>query len=157
MFTFLLVLLIIDSIILMAAILFQSGKGGGLAASFGGVSSSSDSLLGTRQAGNLLTKASWWCGGIFLFLSFVLSLASTRQRAPKSVLDQIAQPTAPAPPPPPPRAPLERWSRIKSPHQRARPPAAPARGTRAAPGVNPTPAPPAPTGTAPAAPAPKKP
>ena len=97
MFTFLLVLLIIDSIVLIAAVLLQAGKGNGLAASFGGVSSSADSLLGTRQAGNLLTKASWWGGGIFLFLSFVLSLASTRQRAPKSVLDQaFTQPPAAA-------------------------------------------------------------
>src|SRR4051812_14100965 len=51
MYTFLLVLLIIDSIVLVSAILLQSGKGDGLSASFGGVSSSSDSLLGTRQAG----------------------------------------------------------------------------------------------------------
>jgi preprotein translocase subunit SecG len=102
MFTFLLTLLIIDSIVLIAAILLQSGKGNGLAASFGGVSSSADSLLGTRQAGNLLTKTSWWGGGIFLFLSLVLSLASSRQRAPKSVLDQAFQTpaaaTAPAAP-----------------------------------------------------------
>jgi preprotein translocase subunit SecG len=97
MFTFLLVLLIIDSVVLIAAVLLQSGKGNGLAASFGGVSSSADSLLGTRQAGNLLTKTSWWGGAIFLFLAFVLSLASTRQRAPKSVLDQaFSQPPAPA-------------------------------------------------------------
>jgi preprotein translocase subunit SecG len=97
MFTFLLVLLVIDSLVLIAAILLQSGKGNGLAASFGGVSSSADSLLGTRQAGNLLTKTSWWGGAIFLFLAFVLSLASTRQRAPKSVLDQaFSQPPAPA-------------------------------------------------------------
>src|SRR5476649_2831970 len=96
MFTFLLVLLVIDSIVLVAAILLQSGKGSGLAASFGGVSSSADSLLGTRQAGNFLTKTSWWGGGIFLFLAFVLSLASARQRAPKSVLDQaFTQPPAP--------------------------------------------------------------
>ena len=96
MFTFLLVLLVIDSVVLIAAILLQSGKGNGLAASFGGVSSSADSLLGTRQAGNLLTRASWWGGGVFLFLAFILSLASTRQRAPKSVLDQaFTQPSAP--------------------------------------------------------------
>ena len=100
MFTFLLVLLVIDSLVLIAAILLQSGKGNGLAASFGGVSSSADSLLGTRQAGNLLTRTSWWGGAIFLFLAFVLSLASTRQRAPKSVLDQAFTPapaSAPAP------------------------------------------------------------
>src|SRR6186713_3208680 len=98
MFTFLLVLLIIDSLVLVAAILLQAGKGNGLAATFGGVSSSADSLLGTRQAGNLLTKASWWGGGLFLFLSLVLSIASTQRRAPKSVLDQaFTQPATPAP------------------------------------------------------------
>ena len=137
MFSFLLVLLIIDSIVLIAAVLLQSGKGNGLAASFGGVSSSADSLLGTRQAGNLLTRASWWGGGLFLFLAFVLSLASTRQRAPKSVLDQaFSQPPAPAGAP------------------------AAKQGTPAAGGVNLTPATPAattPASTAPAAPpAPKK-
>ena len=94
MFTFLLTLLIIDSFVLIAAILLQAGKGNGLAASFGGVSSSADSLLGTRQAGNLLTKTSWGGGAIFLTLSFMLSIASSRQRAPKSVLDQAF--TAPA-------------------------------------------------------------
>ena len=105
MFTFLLVLLVIDSVVLIAAILLQSGKGSGLAASFGGVSSSADSLLGTRAAGNLLTRTSWWGGVIFLFLSFVLSLASSRQRAPKSVLDQaFTQPTAPATAPATPNA-----------------------------------------------------
>ncbi len=138
MFTFLLILLVIDSLVLIAAILMQSGKGGGLAASFGGVSSSADSLLGTRQAGNLLTRLGWWGGAIFLFLSYVLSLASTRQRAPKSVLDQAftqpAVPTAPATTPAGQGAP------------------------NATPGVNLTPAAPTttpPAGTAPAAPAPK--
>ena len=60
LYTFLVILLILDSIVLVAAILLQSGKGGGLAASFGGATSAADSLIGTRQAGNLLTKASWW-------------------------------------------------------------------------------------------------
>ena len=99
MYTFLLVLLILDSLVLIAAILLQSGKGTGLSASFGGVSSSADSLLGTRQAGNLLTKTSWWGGGLFLLLALVLSVASTQRRTPKSVLDQaFTQPAAPAAP-----------------------------------------------------------
>lgn len=98
MYTFLLVLLIIDSFVLIAAILLQAGKGGGMAASFGGASSSSDAFIGTRQAGNLLTKASWTCGGIFLGLAFVLSLMSTRGRTPRSVLDQgLATPAPSAP------------------------------------------------------------
>ena len=100
MYTFLLVLLIIDALVLGAAILLQSGKGGGLAANFGGASSSADSVIGTRQAGNLLTQASWWCGGIFLGLAFILQLMSTRTVAPTSVLDQLgksAPASAPAP------------------------------------------------------------
>lgn len=98
MYTFLIIVLIIDSIVLGTAILLQAGKGGGLAASFGGAGTSGD-FLGIRQAGNLLTRASWWCGGIFIALSFVLALMSTRSRAPRSILDQQFTPapaTAPA-------------------------------------------------------------
>jgi len=94
MYTFLLILLIIDALVLATAVLLQAGKGGGLAASFGGASSSSDAFLGTRQAGNILTKASWWCGGIFIFLAFVLQLMSNRSVAPTSILDQALSPAA---------------------------------------------------------------
>src|SRR5687768_3218546 len=100
MYTFLLVLLILVSLVLIAAVLMQSGKGGGLAASFGGASSSTNAFIGTRQAGNLLTRVSWWGGGIFLGLAFVLQILSTRAQAPTSVLDQTAPaptPVAPAP------------------------------------------------------------
>lgn len=99
-YNLLLVLLVIDSIVLVAAILMQSGKGTGLAASFGGASSSPDAFIGIRQAGNLLTKLSWWGGGIFLFLAFVLQLMSTHVNQPRSVLEKtLATPatTAPAP------------------------------------------------------------
>jgi preprotein translocase subunit SecG len=93
-FNLLLTLLILDAIVLVAAILLQSGKGGGIAANFGG-QGSSDQFIGIRQAGTLLTKASWWCGGIFMGLAFVLQLMSTHQRAPKSVLEKsLAAPTA---------------------------------------------------------------
>ena len=94
MYTFLLTLLILDAIVLAIAVLLQSGKGGGLAASFGGASSSSDSVIGTRQAGNLLTKASWWCGGVFLGLACMLQIMSSRGSAPTSVLDKLAAPAA---------------------------------------------------------------
>ena len=98
LYNILLGLLLLDSLILVAAILLQSGKGGGLAASFGGATSATDAFIGTRQAGNLLTKASWICGGAFIMLAFVLQIASTRNRVPKSVLDQpFAPATAPAP------------------------------------------------------------
>ena len=98
--TILVVLLAIDSVLLVAAVLLQAGKGGGLSASFGGASSSADAIMGTRQAGNLLTKLTWWTGGIFVGLAFVLSLTSSKRAAPRSILDQTFSappaPTAPA-------------------------------------------------------------
>jgi preprotein translocase subunit SecG len=90
-------ILILDSFVLVAAILLQSGKGQGMAASFGGVSSSPDAFIGTRQAGNLLTKIAWWSGGIFLAIAFVLQIASARATTPKSVLDQALTPAPQAP------------------------------------------------------------
>ena len=98
MYTFLVVLLILASVLLICAILLQSGKGGGLAATFGGVGTSPDSFFGTRQMGNVLTKASWYLGGGFLLLGFVLSLMSSRAVTSRSVLDQPAgaQTTTPA-------------------------------------------------------------
>lgn len=99
MYTFLLVILIIVSLAVMVAILLQAGKGGGLAASFGGATTAADSLIGSRQAGNLLTKVSWYGGGLFLFISFILGLMSNRTRVPRSVLDQpfSSAPAVPAP------------------------------------------------------------
>ena len=73
-YNILLVILVLDAVLLIVAILLQAGKGGGLAASFGGASSSPDAFVGIRQAGTILTKATWWCGGIFLALSLLLSL-----------------------------------------------------------------------------------
>jgi len=101
LYTFLLTLLVIDCVILMGAVLLQAGKGTGLAANFGGASSSPDAFIGIRQAGNLLTKTSWWAGGIFLGLSFVLQMMSTHTSAPRSVLEKGlgTQPTNAAPPP----------------------------------------------------------
>jgi preprotein translocase subunit SecG len=101
MYTFLLSLLILDALVLVAAVLLQSGKGGGLAASFGGASSTAEALIGTRQAGNLLTRVTWSSAGVFLGLAFVLQILGTRSRAPRSVLDQpfSAAPAAPVAPP----------------------------------------------------------
>ncbi len=104
MYTFLLVLLILDSLVLVASVLMQAAKGGGLAASFGGVSTAADSFIGTRQAGNVLTKISWWAGGLFLGLAFVMQLMSTRGRTPTSILDRGLSTTPPAQTAPPPQS-----------------------------------------------------
>jgi len=98
LYNILLVVLVIDALVLIAAILLQSGKGSGLAANFGGASSSPDAFIGIRQAGTLLTSATWWCAGIFLALAFILQVMSTRAQVPKSVLeDTFGQPAPTAP------------------------------------------------------------
>jgi preprotein translocase subunit SecG len=151
--TSLLVVLILDSFMLVAAILLQSGKGTGMAASFGGVSSSPDAFIGTRQAGNLLTKISWWSGGLFLCIAFVLQIASAHTRAPKSVLDQAVTPapaSVPAPSTAAPALPFQNAPPAAAPGNPATPApiATPSRGP-AAPGGRATPRSAAPGATAP--------
>jgi preprotein translocase subunit SecG len=71
MFAFLVALLVLDGLLLSVVVLLQAGQGGGLASLGGG---GTDTVLGNRQAVTILTKLSWWCGGIFLLLALVLSL-----------------------------------------------------------------------------------
>ena len=98
MYTFILILLILDALVITGAILLQAAKGGGLASSFGGATTASDAFIGTRQASNFLSRISWWGGGAFLLLSFVLQLMNAGSRVPKSVLDQpVGQSPATAP------------------------------------------------------------
>ena len=82
MYTFLVVLISLIAVLLCVVVLLQSGKGGGLAAAFGGASSSMDSFIGGRQAATLLTRLSWIGGGVFLFLSLVLAVLSSRAGSP---------------------------------------------------------------------------
>ena len=96
MFSFLVVLLILDSLLLVVIVLLQSGKGGGLAALGGGAST--DSFFGGRQAVTILTKMSWWCGGIFLGISLILAGLSARSGVPTSVLDEGLGPPIPVAP-----------------------------------------------------------
>ena len=96
MYAFLLVLLILDALLLSTVVLLQAGQGGGLA-TLGGAGT--ESVLGGRQAVTILTKLSWWCGGIFLALSLLLSVmhrgAATNDL--QQQLRQSAPPTSQAP------------------------------------------------------------
>lgn len=102
MYTVFLIVLVLVAVAMMTAILLQAGTGGGLAAMGGGAST--DSFLGGRQAATILTKSTWWLGGIFLALSLLLAGMSTRTSVPRSVLD--SEPVAPVPIVPPTQLPL---------------------------------------------------
>jgi preprotein translocase subunit SecG len=136
MFAFLLTLLILDALLLSVVVLLQAGQGGGLASLGGG---GTDTVLGGRQAVTILTKLSWWCGGIFLVLSLILSFVP--RGATSSGLQERLRSATPAEPSQP--APLP----LGNPTQ----PQTPAAG---APPAN-TPAQPAPSAQTPA-PQPKK-
>jgi len=95
-FKLLLVLMVLDALILIPVVLLQSGKGGGLAAMGG--SAGADTLFGSRQATTILTKATWWTGGIFVVLAFALSMMSSRPAITESTLRRELQKNAPAAP-----------------------------------------------------------
>jgi preprotein translocase subunit SecG len=63
-----------------------------LAASFGGSASSAESVIGTRQAGNLLTRGELVGRRHLHRTVLVLSLASGRARRAGSVLDRAFTP-----------------------------------------------------------------
>ena len=98
MYGILLAALVLDGIFMTVVILLQSGKGGGLAA-VGGGSAMTEGLLGGRQATTVLTRATWISGTIFMVLALVLSIMSSRARAPQSVIQVQAPSAAPAPAP----------------------------------------------------------
>src|SRR5947208_11640432 len=83
MYSFLLILLTLDALILTTAVLLQAGQVGGLASLGGGAGT--EQFMGGRQATTLLTKITWWCAGIFLFLSLILAVLSGPRPAPPPV------------------------------------------------------------------------
>lgn len=99
MYGFLLAVLVLDGLFLSVVILLQAGKGGGLAAVGGSGGTMADGVLGGRQATTVLTRATWTAGTIFMVLALVLSIMSSRARAPSSVIevDAPAETTAPQP------------------------------------------------------------
>ena len=114
---------------LMFVVLLQQGKGSGMGAAFGG--GATQQVFGGRGAGNLLTRATAICAGIFMLTSVTLAYVSssgdrelkariveeqrkgkgnegTRVKTPKAKPAGAAGPVeAPAPGAPPAEAPAE--------------------------------------------------
>ncbi len=99
LYALLLIILMLDGLLLGLVVLLQSGKGGGLAA-VGGGAAMTEGILGGRQATTFLTRTTWITGTIFLVLSLVLSILSSRSAQPESILrDVVPETSAPAPVP----------------------------------------------------------
>jgi len=77
--TFIDIIHVFVCLVLMLVVLLQQGKGGGMGAAFGG---STAQVFGGRGAGNILTRATAICAGIFMLTSVSLAyLSSSGDRA----------------------------------------------------------------------------
>ncbi|NPA16727.1 preprotein translocase subunit SecG [Persephonella sp.] len=88
LFTVLSILLIIDAVLLIIIVLMQKTKGAEIGAIFG--SGAAAAVLGAG-ASNILTKITYWLGGIFLFLVFALSYIHHKSLHNPSVISDIPQ------------------------------------------------------------------
>jgi preprotein translocase subunit SecG len=86
--TFIDIIHVFVCMVLMGVVLLQQGKGGGMGAAFGGATTQ---VFGGRGAGNILTRATAICAGIFMLTSVSLAyLSSSGDRALKAKVAQEA-------------------------------------------------------------------
>ncbi len=78
--------LVIDSILLIIIILMQKTKGAEIGAVFG--SGAAAAVLGAGAA-NIITKITYWLGGIFLALVFTLTILHHKIVKSQTVLETI--------------------------------------------------------------------
>jgi preprotein translocase subunit SecG len=95
LFGFLVVLIALLALLLVGVVLLQSGKGGGLA---GIASTGTTQILGARQAPDVLEKATWVLGGLFILLCVLTSFTLDTSPAERSVVQEGNVQTAPATP-----------------------------------------------------------
>ncbi len=95
MYLILLVIYVIVCLFLIAVILLQAGRGGGLTEAFGG---SAESVLGT-QASTLLKRATEVGAVLFLVLSLVLAMVTSRRGRSLFRHTKMPQARTTAPPP----------------------------------------------------------
>lgn len=90
---------ILVCIALVIVVLLQTGKGAEIGATFGG---GSNTLFGSRGAGNFMTKATAVAGAVFMLTSLALAMMSSDLSGGSVVGDvPAAQEAAPAPAPAP--------------------------------------------------------
>ena len=95
MYTLVVILILIVSVLLGLIVLVQNSKGGGLVSNFGGA----NQMMGVRQTTDFLEKATWTIGGILVVLCLISSITlprNSKEGAPKSELENVIAPLAPA-------------------------------------------------------------
>jgi len=106
MYTLLIVFIALTALFIIAVVLLQSGKGDGLA----GVAAAgyTTQLLGSRQAPDVLEKATWVGAGIFILCCILAPLAVNKTdtqrvlQAPTTTTAPASRPTTTTPPVTPP-------------------------------------------------------
>ena len=83
---FVLVLNIILAILLVIIILLQKSEGGAL-----GIGASQESLISSRSAGNLLTKATAIIATLFIITSISLTIIAQKEISTSSVLEKVEE------------------------------------------------------------------
>ena len=93
LFGFLVVVFIFVCILLCLLILIQSDKGGGISGAIGGGLGGANSLLGTQDTANILTRGTAIFGAAFLILCILMSFTLSHQSVTgtKSLLQERAQ------------------------------------------------------------------
>ncbi len=93
LFWFLLVIFILVCVLLCFLILIQSDKGGGISGAIGGGLGGANSLLGTQDTANILTRGSVIFGSAFLVLCVIMSFIMSKQTVTveKSLLQKRAE------------------------------------------------------------------
>jgi len=94
--TFLMIIHFFCATAIIALVLLQRGKGADAGAGFG--AGASGTVFGARGASTALSRATAILAGIFMVTSLSLAYVGTRKSnvAPSGILDQFAQPAAPA-------------------------------------------------------------
>lgn len=88
MFTFVIVIITLIAVLMTIVILLQSGQGGGLAGIASG--GATRQVLGSRQAPDLLEKATWVLAGVFIFLCLISNFVIDTDESDESVIQRRA-------------------------------------------------------------------
>lgn len=90
MMAVILVIHLILAIAIIGLVLLQRSEGGGLGIGGGGMGG----LATPQGAASAMTRATWWCAGLFFVTSLTLGVLAGRGGSSTSILDRLDAPVA---------------------------------------------------------------